>query len=110
VEELIALGIAIRSGVLTLCEHHGKVFFDAERDPAPAFELAQELLNARAPVLDAFDGDPHAIMDLLTLTIGNAPGRCAACALGEGGFDPESAGREGNPAQGRHGPQLSPRG
>jgi hypothetical protein len=76
---LIALGIGIRSGVLKLCEFHGNVFCDAEKDPAPTFELAQELLNEKAPFLDVFAADPHEIMDLLTLTISKAPTHCRAC-------------------------------
>ncbi len=94
--ELIAFGVGLRSGVLKLCQHHGRVFCDEERDPAAAFVLAQELLNDKAPFLDVFAADPHELMELLTVTIGNAPAHCGDCIPVWG-----AGARENHPSRGQ---------
>jgi hypothetical protein len=67
--------------------------------------------NVQAPTLDVFAGNPHEIMELLTLAIGRAPPHCAACAPAAGPASlSELAAGGGSLGITPRGTQLSPRG
>jgi len=74
----IATDIALQTGVLRLCDEHQNLFFD-DADPAPAFELALELLSARAPRISLFNGDSHELTELIGEVIANSPVSCPGC-------------------------------
>jgi hypothetical protein len=76
----IAMRIALQTHVLKACPLHNALFCDDDVDPSGAFALAVELINQQTPYVDEFEGDAHALTDLLSATIGEAPSGCPACA------------------------------
>jgi hypothetical protein len=78
-KQTIAVEIALQTHVLQSCPIHNQLFYDDGVDPSSAFALAVELVRQHTPIVDEFD-DPHELTDLLSETLGAAPGRCPHCA------------------------------
>lgn len=76
----IAVEIALQTHVLQTCPLHNAVFCDDDVDPSSAFALAVDLVNQHTPYVDEFEGDAHALTDLMSAIIGDAPSSCPACA------------------------------
>jgi hypothetical protein len=74
----IATDIALQARVLRVCSEHREIFFD-DADPAPAFELALELLHMRAPRVSLFNGDSHELTDFMVEVIARSPVSCPEC-------------------------------
>ena len=74
----IATDIALQTRVLRQCTQHHRLFFD-DADPAPAFELALELLHQRAARVAVFNGDSHQLTNLICDVIAASPVSCADC-------------------------------
>jgi hypothetical protein len=78
-KQAIAMGIALQTQVLKNCPVHGQVYFDDEVNPAGAFALAIELVRKHKPYVDEFRDDEHALTDLLSRTLAEAPVCCLQC-------------------------------
>jgi hypothetical protein len=78
----IALEIALQTQVLKSCSIHRQIYFDDDADAAGAFALAIELVRKHQPYAEEFH-DEHALMDLLSDTLGAAPLSCPQCQVGE---------------------------
>jgi hypothetical protein len=79
-KKAIAVQIALQTHVLKTCPLHNALFCDDDVDPSSAFALAIDLVKQHTPYVDEFEGDEHALTDLLSATIGDAPSCCPACA------------------------------
>jgi len=75
----IAIGIALQTHVLKICPVHHQLYLDDEINPAGAFALAISLVRQHKPCVKAFGNDAHALTDLLSDTLGIAPGCCPEC-------------------------------
>lgn len=94
----IAIEIALQTHVLKTCPIHRQIFFDDDADAASAFALALELVRKHKPYVEEFHDDEHALMDLLSETLGATPACCPECqstpmlaSLRDGGGFAESA-------------------
>jgi hypothetical protein len=76
----IAVEIALQTHVLKTCALHNAIFCDDDVDPSSAFALAVDLVNQQTPYVDEFEGDAHALTDLMSAIIGDAASSCPACA------------------------------
>ena len=83
-KQSVAVEIALQTHVLRTCPLHRELFFDDESDPGSAFALAVELVRQRRPYVGEFNGDAHALTDLLSETLAAAPGFCPQCARESG--------------------------
>lgn len=79
-KQSVAVEIALQTHVMRTCPEHRELFYDDESDPASAFALAVELVRQRRPYVGVFDGNPHALTDLLSETLASAPCFCPQCA------------------------------
>jgi hypothetical protein len=77
--QAIALEIALQTHVLKICPFHRQIYFDDDADTASAFALAIELVRRHKPYVDEFHDDEHALMDLLSDTLGASPSSCPEC-------------------------------
>ena len=75
----IAIEIALQTHVLKTCPMHHHIYFDDDADAAGAFALAIELVRKHKPYVEEFHDDEHALMDLLSDTLGAAPLCCPDC-------------------------------
>ena len=80
----IAIGIALQTRVLKICPVHDLLYCDDEaftddENMARAFAVAIELVRDYEPFAEEFEHDPHALTDLLSSTIGDAPDSCPEC-------------------------------
>jgi hypothetical protein len=78
-KQAIAIEIALQTHVLRTCPIHGEIYCDDEADPSGAFALAVELVREHTPYVNEFHDDAHELTDLLSETIGAAPGCCPHC-------------------------------
>jgi hypothetical protein len=78
-KQIVAIGIALQTHVLQTCPVHNQIFCDDEADPASAFALAIELVRGHLPFVREFHNDAHELTDLLSETLGMAPGICPDC-------------------------------
>ncbi len=78
-KQLIALGIALRTGVLKICPEHGQIFCDDDVDPGLAFALAQELMRRHNAYVAPF-ADSRQLADGICEAVGMAPRQCPRCA------------------------------
>lgn len=81
----IAIGIALQTGVLKICPIHNLLYCDDEtftddENMARAFSVAIELVRQHPTYAEEFHHDAHELTDLLSYTIGAAPGCCPDCA------------------------------
>ena len=74
----IATGIALQTHVLCECTRHHLLYFD-DADPAPAFELALDLVHRRSARIALFAGDAHQLTDMICDVIGSVPANCPEC-------------------------------
>ena len=74
----IAIDIALQTCVLRICKKHQCMFLD-DTDPAPAFELALELLHAGSARVAIFKADSHELTDLMCDVMSEAPVSCPQC-------------------------------
>jgi hypothetical protein len=74
--EAVALAIGLRSRVLRTCARHTRIYCDPDADVSTAFSLALAEVRTRPTVARIFDGDEHALLDLLSAKLGAA---CTAC-------------------------------
>ncbi|HEY2465668.1 MAG TPA: hypothetical protein VGI32_16535 [Steroidobacteraceae bacterium] len=81
-KQAIAIEIALQTQVLKTCPIHRKIFFDDDADAASAFALAIELVRKHKPYVEEFHDDEHALMDLLSDTLGATPPCCPECQSG----------------------------
>jgi hypothetical protein len=77
--QAIAIEIALQTQVLKTCPLHRQIYFDDDADATSAFALAIELVRKRKPYVEEFHDDEHALMDLLTDTLGATPVCCPEC-------------------------------
>jgi len=77
----IAIGIALQTQVLKTCPVHQHLYLDDDVDPASAFALAVKLVRQHEPCVEPFDGDVHALTDLLSDTLGATPVGCSECRV-----------------------------
>jgi hypothetical protein len=82
----IAIGIALQTQVLKICPVHNQIYCDDEtfaddQNMGRAFAVAIELVRQYGPFAEEFQHDAHALTDLLSFTIGEAPDCCPECAL-----------------------------
>ena len=75
----IAIEIALQTHVLKTCPIHRQIYFDDDADAASAFALAMELIRKHKPYVKEFHDDEHALMDLLSDTLGATPLCCPGC-------------------------------
>jgi hypothetical protein len=78
-KQVIAIGIGLQTQVLKACPVHHKIYFDDEVNPAGAFALALELVRKHKSYVEEFHDDEHALMDLLSDTLGTTPPCCPEC-------------------------------
>ena len=78
-KQVIAIGIALQTQVLKTCPVHRKLYFDDDVNPAGAFALAIELVRKHTPYVAEFHDDEHALIDLISDTLGVAPPCCPEC-------------------------------
>src|SRR3984957_18840822 len=78
-KQAIAIEIALQTHVLKTCPIHRQIYFDDDADAASAFALAIELVRKHKPYVEAFHNDEHALMDLLSETLGATPVCCPEC-------------------------------
>lgn len=83
--ESVALTIGLRSGVLRVCGLHSRVYCDPCADLSSAFSLALAEVRTRPAVARLFDGDEHALLELLSAKLGDS---CPACPDCESEFRP----------------------
>jgi hypothetical protein len=90
---LLAVGIALHSRVLKICARHHRIYCDAAADLGSAFSLALQAFRRRGPEARLFGNDEHALLDLLSLKIGEVDDRCPRCE--DGGCEHSTAERNG---------------
>jgi hypothetical protein len=78
--ESLALGLGLRSRVLRICARHTRIYCDPAADVSVAFSLALDEMRRRPAVAQLFDGDEHALLDLLSAKLGGACTECPDCA------------------------------
>jgi len=78
-KQVIAIEIALQTHVLKTCPAHRQIYFDDDADAASAFALAIELVRKHKPYVEEFHDDEHALMDLLSDTLGATPPYCPEC-------------------------------
>jgi hypothetical protein len=77
--ELLAVGIALQSRVLMICHRHHHIYCDAGADLSAAFSLALQAFRRGGPEAHLFENDEHALLDLLSVKIGEADDHCPRC-------------------------------
>jgi hypothetical protein len=75
----IAIEIGLQTHILKSCPAHRQIYLDDDVDPAGAFALAIELVRKHKPFVRDFEGDEHALTDLLSDTLGTTPDGCPEC-------------------------------
>lgn len=74
----IATDIALQTRVLHECSNHHRLYL-VDSDPAPAFELALELLQQRSARVALFRFDWHELTELICDILVKAPEICPEC-------------------------------
>lgn len=74
----IAIDIALQTRVLRECSRHRRLYL-VDADPAPAFELALQLLRQRSASVALFGLDRHKLIELISDILGKAPVICPEC-------------------------------
>jgi hypothetical protein len=74
----IATDIALQTRVLRECSKHRRLYL-VDADPAPAIELALELLQQRSARVALFRFDWHKLTELICDILGKAPVICPEC-------------------------------
>ncbi len=77
-QQLIAIGIALRTGVLKICPEHCQIFYDDDVDPALAFALAKELVHRHNPYVAPFAHFDE-LADMIGDIVSMAPHQCPRC-------------------------------
>jgi len=77
--ELLAVGIALQSHVLKICQRHNRIYCDPGADLGAAFALALQTFRRRGAEARIFSDDEHALLDLLSAKIGAADDCCPRC-------------------------------
>lgn len=93
-----AVQIALRTGLLKKCPHHGEVYDSGQHDYQGACMVASFLINRDDPLVAPFDGDRTPLTDLLKAICGLYAIRCAQCA--------ETQATEGDSSVSRNEPQT----
>jgi len=78
-KQALAIEIALQTQVLKTCPIHRHIYFDDDADAAGAFALAIELVRKHRSYAEEFHDDEHALMDLLSDTLGATPLCCPEC-------------------------------
>jgi hypothetical protein len=77
--ELLVVALALQCGVLNICPRHNRIYCDPGADVGTAFALALETFRRHGSEARIFDDDEHALLDLLSATIGATEDRCPRC-------------------------------
>jgi hypothetical protein len=75
-----AVLIALRTGLLKKCPHHGEVYDPGQHDYQGACMVASFLINRDDPLVAAFEGDRTPLTDLLRSICKSYPVCCTGCS------------------------------
>jgi hypothetical protein len=76
----VAVRIALRTGLLKKCPHHGEVYDPGQHDYQGACMVAAFLVNRDDPLVAPFAGDRTPLTELLKSICQSYPVCCTACA------------------------------
>ena len=79
-----ALSIALRTGLLRKCQHHGVVYNPGQHDYQGACMVATFLVNNNDPLVASFRGDRAPLTDLLRSICRSYEKACPNCSIPNG--------------------------
>jgi hypothetical protein len=75
-----AVLIALRTGLLKKCPHHGEVYDPGQHDYQGACMVATFLINGDDPLVASFEGDRASLLALLRSICQSYPAGCTECS------------------------------
>lgn len=80
----VALSIALRTGLLKKCQHHGVVYDPGQHDYQGACMVATYLVNCNDPLVAPFLGDRTPLTELLRSICLSYEKDCPNCSISNG--------------------------
>ena len=82
--QMAALSIALRTGLLRKCQHHGVVYDPGQYDYQGACMVATFLVNCNDPLVAPFLGDRTPLTELLHSICRSYEKACPTCSIPNG--------------------------